>query len=154
MSIAKVLSIGALLLLLTGLGFQDVGAHGGATGIVKERMESMKVLAESMKNLAAMIKGKVAYEPEKASTIAQKMKEHGGDKLTQMFPEGSLKMPTEALPEIWQDWDRFSGLARSLAETAEAFSVAATSNTEPTMKEFKNLAATCAGCHKTFRKKK
>jgi hypothetical protein len=49
----------------------------------------------------------------------------GGAKLTGLFPDGSLGSPSEALPGIWADWERFSVLAQRLAAYAGALESAA-----------------------------
>ncbi len=95
-----------------GAGFAF--AHGGATGVVKERMELMKDVGKSMKTLTAMFKGETDYDAGQVKAAAARIRDHAG-KITGLFPEGSLDKPTEALPEIWRDWPAFEALAERLA---------------------------------------
>lgn len=99
-------------------------AHGGATGIVKQRMEGMGVMKESMKVLTPMMQGKTPYD---AATVRQKAEDigkHAGEALTKLFPEGSHGKPSEAKPDIWKDWGRFSDLAEQLHAYSEGLALA------------------------------
>ncbi len=104
------LVVGLIIVLISGL----LLAHGGATGIVKERMESMKEMKSSMKSLTEMFRGKKAYVAGDVTAAAQVIFSTAGDELTRLFPEGSLHKPSEAKPEIWHDWERFQTLAEQL----------------------------------------
>ncbi len=109
------------------LSFSALGvlAHGGATGVVKERMELMEAVGKAMKSLTDMMRGKQEYDVDRVRAAARRIADHGGESLTKLFPENSLEGPTEALPEIWTDWDRFSVLADQLTAYAEALEAAA-----------------------------
>lgn len=100
-------------------------AHGGATGIVKERMEMMKSLGEAMKQLKGMFQNKATYDANKVRKAAQAIKSHGAEKLTKLFPKGSIHKPSEALPAIWKDWDQFKTLANNLSAFATSLEAAA-----------------------------
>lgn len=100
-------------------------AHGGATGIVKERMEVMDQIGDAMKALTAMMRGKETYDAARVRTIAATIEDHGGKALTDLFPHDSMQKPSEALPSIWRDWDRFSALAEELSNNAKALGMAA-----------------------------
>ena len=135
-------------------------AHDGATGAVKQRMEAMKTIGRSMKGLAAMMSGKVFYEPVKTHALAQTIKIYGSTNLTKLFPKESLDGPTNALPAIWSDWREFKALSDQLSENAGDL-VRMTSHERGNNTEryivaaaFKRLAKTCSECHKKFRKKK
>jgi cytochrome c556 len=111
----------AAILLSTGLAL----AHGGATGIVKERMDLMDSVGKSMKTITEMFQGEKRYEPAKVRNSAKLIAGHGGDQLTRLFPEGSIEGPSESLPAIWQNWERFSELSEDLTKYANALSAAA-----------------------------
>ena len=99
--------------------------HSGATGIVAERMEFMESLGDAMKSLTEMMRGEEDFDAERVRSLARTIGDHGGEALTSLFPEGSLDPPTEALPVIWQDWERFSSLADQLSAYAAALEAAA-----------------------------
>ena len=100
-------------------------AHGGATGIVKERMDAMTAISKANKALGAMFKGEVDYDPEAVQAAALEVKGHAGEAMTELFPEGSDGMPSEALPAIWEDWASFEALAGELATYSQALADAA-----------------------------
>ncbi|MBT3808254.1 MAG: cytochrome c [Rhodospirillaceae bacterium] len=100
-------------------------AHGGATGIVKERMDLMASVGKSMKTITEMFQGTKPYDAEQVRAAARFIGTHGGEQTTKLFPEGSINGPSEALPAIWQDWDKFSKLADDLSVYARALADAA-----------------------------
>ncbi len=110
---------------LTVAATVGVLAHGGATGVVKERMTMMDTLGESLKSLTAMMRGKTPYDENKVRDLARVMRDHGGNNMVKLFPKGSLDKPTEALPAIWEDWDRFETLANQLSDYSSALMVSA-----------------------------
>ncbi|WP_271951064.1 c-type cytochrome [Ruegeria faecimaris] len=100
-------------------------AHGGATGIVKERMDGMSALKNSMKTLTPMMQGKTPYDADVVRREAEQIGRHAGDSMTRLFPDGSGGKPSEAKPEIWTDWDEFSELAEQLHNYSEGLALAA-----------------------------
>ena len=50
-----------------------------------------------------MMRGKQAYDAERVKVYAKTIAGHGGESLTSLFPEGSLKHPSRANPAIWAD---------------------------------------------------
>ena len=127
------------ILLATTLGGATAFAHGGATGIVKERMDQMVVLREAMKVLKSQLAAGGAYDPNAVIRAARDIRAHSGEALTAKFPQGSLSSASEALPSVWTDWERFSALAMDLEAYAGALETAA-SNRIPN-----DHAATVAG---------
>lgn len=100
-------------------------AHSGATGVVKDRMEAMKEMQEAVKSVAPMMSGTSGYDAMAVRRAADTFRRHSGSALTEDFPKGSTELPSEALPAIWQDWDRFEDLAAQLGVMAEGLSMAA-----------------------------
>ena len=91
MKIQKIIGAGAIGLASIVAAY----AHGGATGIVKERMEAMGTMSDV------------------------------GEALTGLFPEGSGGEPSEAKAEVWSNWDEFSALAAQLETLSEGLGLAA-----------------------------
>jgi cytochrome c556 len=128
-------------------------AHSGASGIVKDRMELMKGIAEQMKQIGAMMKGEAAFDAATVRLAADTVAAHADD-MPELFPEGSTDAPSEALPSIWQDWDAFSGLAAELEENAGLLSEATAGATgvDDIRAHFASMGRTCSACHEDFRK--
>lgn len=110
------------------LGLASVAAayaHGGATGIVKERMEAMESMGDAVKRLAAMMRGETGYDAAAVKEEAETIRQHAGQAITSLFPEGSGGEPSEAKPGIWSDWDAFTALAMQLESFAGGLEAAA-----------------------------
>ncbi|MBE7734318.1 MULTISPECIES: cytochrome c [Devosia] len=106
-------------LLASGLllaGAASVFAHGGATGIVGERMAGMMMLSEQIKLLAPIASQPTQADVQAIATAAEMIKMHAGRSMTDLFPQGSIEGPSEAKPEIWANWQTFSDYADRLAE--------------------------------------
>lgn len=107
------------------IGAAGVYAHGGASGIVKTRMGMMGDMGKSMKEIAAMMRGKKEYDAQQVRAHATAIAAHGGKKMTTTFPEGSIMPPSEALPSIWRDWEKFSLLANDITKYAKVLVLSA-----------------------------
>ena len=129
-------------------------AHMGATGVVKERMELMLDLGKTAKALNAMARGKVAYDGPAVMRAAKLIEGHSA-KMPTMFPEGSMKPPSEARPEISTNMKEFRGLATALkAEAVALAEVGRNGDRAALAKQFRRIGKACSACHKTFRSKK
>ncbi|MEQ8332524.1 cytochrome c [Nisaea sp.] len=71
-----------------------------------------------------------------------------------LFPEGSNQHPSEASPEVWNDWKHSSELAVKLEKTASELIAAADQGQESSRAAFGEVAAACKACHSDFRIKK
>ena len=148
-----------------------IKAYADAEGVFKERSELMKTLGKSMKGLGPMVTGKAPYDADKVRELASVIADHGGKKITDLFPKDSLSEESEALPTIWTDWSGFEEKANDLVVFANALGKAAGNDptgavpadlvkdpaelaTLPPLASFKAVGSTCGGCHKTFRKEK
>ena len=127
-------------------------AHSGATGIVKTRMEAMKSVASDMKLVGSMIKGDTALDGPVVMRAAQSIAEHARA-IPDQFPEGSTEKPSEAMPVIWSQWDRFVALADDMATQADQLASVAGSSSDATAIKaaFGDLSRTCSACHEDFR---
>jgi len=127
-------------------GVRPALSHGGATGIVKERMDDMSAMAKAVK----AIKANLAPDGDKAAirAAADVIRQKAGDGLVGKFPRGSAHPPSEARMEIWSELPEFQRLAGELEIRAAALS------DRPGEPAFKALLQTCAACHKRFRQKR
>lgn len=142
------------VLLLSGLFiFSEVSAHGGATGVVKERMELMKSMGDRMKKIAAMVKGKETFDAAWIAVSAQEIKQ-AAPEIAHLFPEGSLHKPSEALPRIWQERGRFDEMTEQMIlEAGKLSDLATAGDRRSIMLQFTRLGKTCSACHTDFREK-
>lgn len=121
MKISVIVVSGALVIS----GVAAAVAHGGATGIVKERMDAMGVMGKVMKSLSAMMRGETKYDAGAVRKGAQAIEVHSGEALTKLFPKDSIMGPSEAKPEIWSNWQEFVDLSGQLKLFAAALGEAA-----------------------------
>lgn len=131
-------------------------AHGGATGVVKERMDAMSAIGKSMKSIGKMLKGSETFETAKVAASAEVIAAHSGETLTGLFPGDSLQAASEASPDIWSDWNRFSGYADDMQSAALELKALADADAgkQEIGSAFGSLAGTCKTCHEAFRIKK
>jgi cytochrome c556 len=170
--------LASAVVAMAGLVHVEASGHAGATGVVKERMDLMKSIGDATKSLAEIMKGSVPYDVAQVRKLASTIEGHSGEAMTVKFPENTLAHPSEAVPAIWSDWDRFSELADQLAVYAGALGKAAGNPraatgaapmggmmatggpsvehlaSMPPDAAFMQLTQTCSACHQDFRKKK
>jgi cytochrome c556 len=147
----KIAKLAALALLATAT---LALAHEGATGVVKERMDLMKRQQKDMKLIGDMAKGKKPFDAAKATEAARDIGETAR-KIHELFPEGSDGGHSEALPAIWQEWDRFTGNADDLEHVANALALSLGDAANGAWKaEFQKVTDACKSCHQDFRAKK
>ena len=145
------LLISAVAVIVSGFAY----AHTGADGVVRDRMDMMGEIARSMKTIGRMIKGEADYDAEAAQAAALEIYGHMSH-MPEMFPEGSIEPPTEALPIIWQEWDEFVVISDKLKTDAKQLAelTASVSGANELIPQFSEVGKSCAACHEKFRLKK
>ena len=124
-------------------------AHEAAIGVVRERMDQMKEMGRSMKRINDRLKSKgdltgIVADAERIRNAAQKM--------PSLFPDGSTDEHSEAKPQIWKQWARFTDAARALQSEADALKEAAlTGSASDLTTRFRAVTAACTACHDEFR---
>ena len=132
-------------------------AHGGATGIVKERMDGMMAMGKALNVVADMFKGISPYTPAKVAESADIVRSHALE-MKQLFPDTKASREgkgTEALPVVWQNLEDFMTLADQLGHNADQLKLASQSGEQQGVRAaFSKLAKTCSACHRDYRKPK
>ena len=100
-------------------------AHGGATGVVKERMDGMAAMQKAVKAVTPIMRGQAEYDANAVRSFAAAVEMHSGEAMTKLFPEGTGGKPSEAKAEVWSDWEGFETLAMDLKVLAKALAEAA-----------------------------
>ena len=124
-------------------------AHEAATGVVKDRMDQMKEMGRSLKRINDRLKSKrdltgIAADAERISNTAQKV--------PALFPDGSTDEHSEAKPQNWKQWARFTDAARALQSEADALNEAALAGSASDLTtRFRAVTAACTACHDKFR---
>lgn len=154
----KKLLPGLLLAIALGTFTTAVAyAHGGASGIVKERMDAMGVMGKAMKAVGEMFKGQTSYDADAIQAAAESVAQHAQD-IPGLFPDSDASRhgkATEALPVIWEQKDRFDALsADMLRESRGLASIAHNEDKRAVRLQFAKTAKICSVCHTAFRKPK
>ncbi len=144
-----------VIFLAIAAGAGAAFAHGGATGVVKERMDTMSEFGKQVKTVGKMLKGGT-YDPAQVSSAGEVIASHAGEALVTLFPDDSDHSPSEASPAIWTEWSKFQAYAGDLQVAALTLKDLADDGAD--RKEiagaFGALAGTCKACHEAFRIKK
>lgn len=114
-----------VLVLLASITSGVALAHGGATGIVKERMDGMVAMQKAVKAITPIMRGQAEYDANAVRSFAAAVEMHSGEAMTKLFPEGTGSKPSQAKEEVWSDWDGFEALAMDLEVLGKALSEAA-----------------------------
>ena len=73
--------------------------------------------------------------------------------LEKMFPAGSGEGKTDALPEVWEDWEAFSEAAEKAKNAAADVAAALDAKDNAALgAAMKGMGGACKGCHKELRK--
>ena len=118
--------------------------------LLKERMNNFKDSSSNLKKIRAHIKN------ENYSLIiplANSMASWSA-KMPDYFPAGSNTKPSQAAPKIWSDFEGFTTAARLNWKATISLARAAKSGDRASViTAFKETAASCKSCHKTYRLK-
>jgi cytochrome c556 len=134
-----------------------VAMVGGATialaqdDVIKARQDDRKQAAAAMRAIKGIIdaKGPTAGAVEQAAKLKQLQVA-----FEKMFPAGSDKGDTKALPTVWSDWAGFQAAGKAADAAYDKLSVAAGSGDMAALTAaFADAGKACGACHEKFRAK-
>jgi len=145
-------------LLVAVIGALAAGAMvGGATvalaqaDVIKQRQDNRKETAATMRSIKGVIDAKGDVKAVVASAAKLKQLENAFDK---MFPPGSDKGETKALPAIWSDMPGFMAASKNADAAYDKLAVAAGSgDLAAVTAAFGDTGKACGACHDKFRAK-
>jgi len=126
-------------------------AHDHATGVVKERMEMMEVMAKRMKAIRERIEGKRDLAAIKAD--AEVIASHAPH-VVHLFPPGSTQRPTDAKRTIWQNWPDFERKAAALETESKKLMNVDPNNFDALRAQVLAVSRICGDCHEAYRIKR
>jgi cytochrome c556 len=141
MIIRTVLAVAAIAVGISAVSAQDV---------ITERKAAMKRLGSEAGVAGRMLKGEMPYDQARAQQIFQVIAETA-PKIPSLFPPGSDKGDTRALPAIWQQRAQFEAIATKLGAEAKQ-AQAAVKDLNTFKASFGAVARNCGACHETFRR--
>jgi len=145
-------------LMVALMGALAAGAMvGGATialaqaDVIKQRQENRKEAAATMRSIKGVIDSKGDAKTVVASAAKLKTLEAAFEK---MFPAGSDKGETKALPTVWSDSAGFLAASKNADAAYDKLAVAAGSgDLAAVTAAFGDTGKACGACHDKFRAK-
>jgi cytochrome c556 len=146
------------MLMVAVMGALAAGAMvGGATialaqaDVIKQRQENRKETAATMRSIKGVIDSKGDVKTVVAS--AAKLKTLEAD-FVKLFPVGSDKGETKALPTVWSDTAGFLAASKAVDAAYDKLAVAAGSgDLAAVTAAFADTGKACGACHEKFRAK-
>ena len=134
-----------------------VSAQEDHSRAVSARLAYMQLNGFYMGQLAAIAKGEVAYDAERATAIASSLLALANMDASAMWPAGSgndnpaLAGKTRAKPELWSTFPAVMEKASALNQALEAMVTAAGTDLASLQGAIGAVVAGCGGCHRPFR---
>ena len=139
-----------LILFLISFPFFSY-SNESATSIIKERMEKFQESKNLMRTINKSLSDNnfdvITQSAEKLNKWANEMHEY--------FPKGSeasTSNKSQASDNIWSDPEGFKKAVKKFEITsAKLIKISQNKNIDDTVSSFREVAASCKGCHKQFR---
>ena len=139
------------LIILVSLTISSVAfAHSGVKDKnVKERMMVMKEMAGNTKIIGKMVKGKTSFDANQVKLALERLSALSLE-TPKVFTINATDPKSEAMPNIWDEFDEFTKLSKDLAETSIvlANSVETIEDLRPALKK---VSSGCKACHSRYR---
>jgi cytochrome c556 len=147
-----VTALAAVLVLATAASV-SADAPEEADPNIKYRHKLMEAVGSNMAAIADIMKYGLDL-PGHVENHARQL-EQSAALIAGAFKTKVVEGPTDAKPEIWQDWAKFEQAIADYEKAAGEFATAAAgSDGEAIGAAMKALGKSCSGCHKSFRKPK
>lgn len=117
---------------------------------VKARMGLMMTLQQATGVIGDMAKGKTPFDAAKAEAARRSLID-AAEKTPAFFKAPETDPKSEALPEIWENWDDFMQKNMALQSAAQALKTGSAKTLGAGMRD---LGRSCGACHKAYRVEK
>jgi len=138
-----------LCLLMSGAQAADVDKA------VAARKAAMQLRGFYISQLAAMAKGKVAYDAKKATMAANSLLAVSTLDASAMWVPGSgtdkLGTKTRAKPEIWSTYPKIADEGKAMTAALENMVTVAGNGLDALRSSIGPVGKACGSCHETFR---
>jgi cytochrome c556 len=119
---------------------------------VEYRQGVMNVFSWNMKAMGDMMKGKTEFDQSRFAAHAEELANASKFKLMSGFPEDSESDESDALAEIWMDFEDFEAKYKDFGSAATALSKAAQGGDKGSMgAALKETGKSCKACHKKYK---
>ena len=139
------------LIILISLTISSVAfAHSGVKDKnVKERMMVMKEMAGNTKIIGQMLKGKTSFDANQVKLALERLSALSLE-TPKVFTINATDPKSEAMPNIWDEFDEFTKLSKDLAETSIVLANSV-ENPEDLRPALKRISSGCKACHSRYR---
>ncbi|HEX9555395.1 MAG TPA: cytochrome c [Reyranella sp.] len=147
----KTLVVAVIGALAAGAMVSGVTIAWAQADVIKARQDDRKQAAAAMRAIKGIIdaKGPTAGAVEQAAKLKQLQVA-----FEKMFPPGSDKGETKALPTVWSDWAGFQAASKNADAAYDKIAVAAGSGDMAALTAaFGDAGKACGACHDKFRAK-
>jgi cytochrome c556 len=120
---------------------------------IRYRKAVMTLIQQHFKEMGAVVKGKIAYDPEAFSNDAEVVKMLAVLPWEAFMEPGSDKGKTNMLSAVFKKKEQFTETAKDFeTATAELATSAQSGNLNAIKSQYVKVAQTCGSCHKQFKK--
>lgn len=149
----KTLAIIGLLGISLGSTATAQTAFSDADKAVQYRQKAFSIMRDNFAEMAAMVKGEVSWDnalfAERAADFAKLSTIPWAAFTTAGAMPGN---DTDALPDIWDNWDDFQSRAQQLQSDAAALAkVSQTGDADSMRSAFMTAAKNCKACHDQYK---
>ena len=123
---------------------------------IKARQGEMQLRSFNAGPLFGMAKGKMAYNAELASTLANNLLLQTKINLDRAWPQGTdntAYKKTDALPEIWSTYPEIVEKNKDYVDAVQALAAVAGNGQDALKSKIGALGKSCKGCHDDYREK-
>lgn len=140
--------------LLMGVAAPASAQFAKPEDAIKYRQSTLFVIGQHFTRLGAMANGRVPFDAKVAQENAEVVAELSRLPWAAFGPGTDKGAPTKALPGIWSEQAKFTGLHEKFqAEATKLAAAAKTGNVDSLKAAFGSTAASCKACHDDFRGK-
>jgi cytochrome c556 len=144
----KATGFGAVLSILAAA---TAIAHTGVENpAVLARMENMKAMADQMEVLVPMVRGEADFETSQVTAALEALQVHAAE-APNLFRAPESDPQSEALPEIWENFEDFEAQSEELLGIAQAASASQIDGYQELLPVVREIGASCSGCHEDYR---
>ena len=119
---------------------------------IEYRQGVMNILSWNTKNISGMLKDKMPYDAEKVKTHAKDIASVSTLDILAGFPEDSESENSDALADIWMEFENFEKKLADFRKAASGINEAAQSGDKTAVANaMKELGQSCKGCHKKYK---
>ena len=146
-----------LAIIGLALALPVIAAKDPNLNAIKARQGEMQLKSFNAGPLFGMAKGKIEYNAELASMLANNLLLQTKMDMGRAWPEGSDNMAyegeTDALPEIWSTYPEVAEKGKAYVKAVTELAAVAGNGVDALKSKIGALGDGCKGCHDDFREK-